>query len=81
MQLNVNILDHKAALFLEMLKSLDFVVSVDLPVPGGNRSGRRTFCLGNHLGHDFWRRRKVRQTARQRRNVTKRSVALYAANR
>lgn len=29
MQLNVNILDHKAALFLEMLKSLDFVVSVE----------------------------------------------------
>lgn len=29
MQLNVNILDHKAALFIEMLKSLDFVVSVE----------------------------------------------------
>jgi hypothetical protein len=29
MQLNINILDHKAALFIEMLKSLDFVVSVE----------------------------------------------------
>lgn len=28
MQLTINILDHKAALFIEMLKSLDFVVSV-----------------------------------------------------
>lgn len=29
MQLTINILDHKAALFIEMLKSLDFVVSVE----------------------------------------------------
>ena len=29
MQLNINILDHKAALFIEMLQSLDFVVSVE----------------------------------------------------
>lgn len=29
MQLNINILDHKAALFIEMLQSMDFVVSVE----------------------------------------------------
>ena len=29
MQLNINISDHKAALFIEMLKSLDFVISVE----------------------------------------------------
>lgn len=29
MQLNINILDDKAALFLELLKSLDFVISVE----------------------------------------------------
>jgi hypothetical protein len=29
MQLNINVLDDKAALFLELLKSLDFVVSVE----------------------------------------------------
>lgn len=34
MQLTINILDHKAALFIEMLKSLDFVVSVETEESG-----------------------------------------------
>ena len=34
MQLNINILDHKAALFIEMLKSLDFVVSIETDSDG-----------------------------------------------
>lgn len=45
MQLTINILDHKAALFIEMLKSIDFVLSVEAEETGSLLSDKEKSIL------------------------------------